>query len=74
MSELGVRKVQMILSRLLQIVKLRKQVQRDQQRFDRRQELHLQLFIAIKGSGRPTRLLPHAKMLLVPIGFFPSAG
>ena len=73
MSELGVRKVQMILSRLLQIVKLRKQVQRDQQRFDRRQELHLRLFIAIKGSGRPTRLLPHAKMLLVPIGFFSSA-
>ena len=25
---------------------------------------------AIKGGGRPTRLLPHAKMLLVPIGFF----
>ena len=58
----GMRKVQ-ILSRLLQNVKLRKQGQRDQQRFDRRQELHLRVFIAIKGGGRPTRLLPHAKML-----------
>ena len=28
------------------------------------------LFIAIKGGGRPTRRLPHAKMLLVPINFF----
>ena len=27
-------------------------------------------FIAIKGGGRPTRRLPHAKMLLVPINFF----
>ena len=59
MSELGMRKVQ-ILSWLLQNVKLRRQVQRDQQRFDRRQELH----------GRPTRLLLYAKMLLVPISFF----
>ena len=25
---------------------------------------------SIKGGGRPTRLLPHAKMLLVPISFF----
>ena len=25
---------------------------------------------AIKGDGKPTRLLPHAKMLLVPIKFF----
>ena len=33
--------------------------------FDRRQELHLRVFI-----GRPTRLLPHAKMLLVTILFF----
>ena len=40
-------------------MKLRRQVQRDQQRFDRRQELH----------GRPTRLLLYAKMLLVPISF-----
>ena len=30
--------------------------------------------IAIKGGGRPTRLLPHAKMLLIPIKFFLSAG
>ena len=29
---------------------------------------------AIKGGGRPTRLLPHAKMLLVPISFFPLLG
>ena len=29
---------------------------------------------AIKGDGNPTRLLPHAKMLLVPIKFFSSAG
>ena len=28
------------------------------------------VFIAIKGGGRPTRRLPHAKMLLVPIRFF----
>ena len=28
------------------------------------------VFIAIKGSGRPTRRLPHSKMLLVPISFF----
>ena len=60
------RKVQ-ILSWLLQNVKLGRRVQRDQQRFDRRQELHLREFIAIKGGGRPARLLPHAKMLLVPI-------
>ena len=26
--------------------------------------------LAIKGGGRPTRLLPHAKMLLIPIKFF----
>ena len=41
-------------------MKLRRQVQRDQQRFDRRQEFH----------GRPTRLLLYAKMLLVPTSFF----
>ena len=28
------------------------------------------VFIAIKGGGRPTRRLPHAKMLLVPISSF----
>ena len=28
------------------------------------------LFKALKGGGRPTRRLPHAKMLLVPINFF----
>ena len=28
----------------------------------------------IKGGGRPTRLLPHAKMLLIPIEVFLSAG
>ena len=28
------------------------------------------VFIAIKGGGRPTRRLPHVKMLLVPISFF----
>ena len=27
------------------------------------------VFIAIKGGGRPTQRLPHAKMLLVPISF-----
>ena len=66
MSELGIRKVQI----LLQNVKLRRQVQSDQLRFDRRLELHLRVFIVIKRSGRPTRLSPHAKMLLVPISFF----
>ena len=30
--------------------------------------------LAIKGLGRPTRLLPHAKMLLIPIKMFLSAG
>ena len=25
---------------------------------------------AMKGGGRPTRLLPHAKMLLIPMKFF----
>ena len=30
--------------------------------------------LAIKGGGRPTRLLRHAKMLLIPIKFFFSAG
>ena len=38
--------------------------------FDRQQEFHLQVFIAIKGDGRPTLLLLYAKMLLVPISFF----
>ena len=28
------------------------------------------VFIAIKGGGRPTRHLPHAKIRLVPISFF----
>ena len=69
MSELGMRKVQ-ILSWLLQNVRLQRQVQRDQQRFNHRRELHLQVYIAIKGGGRTTRLLLHAKMLLVPISFF----
>ena len=27
-------------------------------------------FTAVKGGGRPTRLLPQAKMLLIPIKFF----
>ena len=36
-----------------------------QQRFDRRQELHLRVFI-----GRPIRFLRHAKMRFVPISFF----
>ena len=71
MSELGMRKVQ-ILSRFLQNVKLRRQVQRDQQRFDRRQELHLRVFVAIKVRDSPTRLLLYAKMLLVPMSFFLS--
>ena len=30
--------------------------------------------LAIKGGGGPTRLLPHAKMLLIPIKFFFPAG
>ena len=30
--------------------------------------------IPLKGGGRPTRLLPHAKMLLIPIRLFLSAG
>ena len=32
------------------------------------------LLLAIKGGGRPTRLLPHSKMLLIPLQFFLSAG
>ena len=32
------------------------------------------VFIATKRGGRPTRRLPHAKMLLVPISFFPLLG
>ena len=32
------------------------------------------LNLAIKGGGRPTRLLPHAKMLLIPMKLFLSAG
>ena len=55
-------------------MKLQRQVQRDQQRFDRRREITLlgiySVFIAIKGGGRPTRRLPHVKMLLVPISYF----
>ena len=47
----------------------RKTVQRGQQRFDCWPELHLWVFIAIKRGNRPTWLLPHAKMLLVPISF-----
>ena len=46
-------------------MKLQRQVQRDQQHFDHQQELHLRVFI-----GRPIRLLPHAKMLLVSTSFF----
>ena len=34
----------------------------------------LKMTIAIKKGVRPTRLLPHAKMLLVPIKFVFSAG
>ena len=63
MSKLGIWKVQVY--HLLQNVKLQRPVQRDQQCFDRRQELHLWVFI-----GRSSRLLPHAKMLLVPTSFF----
>ena len=74
MSELGRRKLQ-ILSWLLHNVKLRREVQRDQQRFHCRQELHLSSGIYSNkrgggGGGRPTRLLPGAKILLVPISFF----
>ena len=36
--------------------------------------IYFVLNLAIKGGGRPTRLLPHAKMLLVPIKLFLSAG
>ena len=32
------------------------------------------LLLAIKGGGRPTRVLPHSKMLLIPLQFFFSAG
>ena len=32
------------------------------------------LCMAVKGGGRPPQLLPHAKMLLIPIQFFFSAG
>ena len=37
---------------LLQNVKLRRQVQRDQQCFVRQQELHLRVFISTKGGGQ----------------------
>ena len=30
--------------------------------------------LAIKGGGRPTRVLPHAKMLLIPMKLFLFAG
>ena len=30
--------------------------------------------VSIKGGGRPTRLLPHAKMLYIPIKLFLSPG
>ena len=60
MSELGMRKVQ-ILSRLLQNVKLRRQVHRGQQRsMGDRNYTFGYLF---------TRRLPHAKVLLVTISF-----
>ena len=36
--------------------------------------LHHSKGVAIKGGGRPTRLLPHAKMLLTPMKLFLSAG
>ena len=36
--------------------------------------LPVKQIIAIKGGGRPTRLLPHVKMLLIPIKLFLSAG
>ena len=32
------------------------------------------MVIAIKEGGRPTRLLPHAKMLLIPMKLLLSAG
>ena len=34
----------------------------------------IRAIIAITGGGRPTRLLPHAKMLFIPIKLFLSAG
>ena len=34
----------------------------------------MEKFLTIKGGGRPTRLLPHAKMLLIPIKFFSLLG
>ena len=37
-------------------------------------DFRLPTFVAMKGGDRPTRLLPYAKMLFVPITFFPSAG
>ena len=39
-------------------------------RFKQVCQLLLSLIVAIKGGGRPTRRLPHAKMLLIPIKFF----
>ena len=34
----------------------------------------MEKFLTIKGGGRPTGLLPHAIMLLVPIKFCPLLG
>ena len=77
MSELGMRKVQ-ILSWLLQNVNLRRQVQKRSAALRSPTGITplgiYPVFIAIKGGGRPTRRLPHAKMLLVPISFFPLLG
>ena len=71
MSELGMRKVQIMTSR-----------EREPPKTSTKRSAALRLqtgitplgiypeFIAIKGGGKPTRRLPHAKMLLVPIRFF----
>ena len=37
-------------------------------------DFRLPTSVATKGGGRPTRLLPYPKMLLVSKTFFPSAG
>ena len=74
-SELGMRKVQ-ILSWVLQNMNLQRQVQEVSSARSPTGITPLGIypvFIAIKRGGRPTRLLPHAKMLPVPI-LFSSVG
>ena len=74
MSKLGMWKVQILSWLLLQNVNPQRQVQIDQQHFDRRQELHLWVFIAIKRGVRPTQLLLNCQNAAWAHKFFPLRG